>query len=350
MRRNSSEFRKLGKVEWRRIEQPTFPMRMRAMCNQIKSTLVSSAHDPYNMQTSVLLQTGLAPVGDEATWKKWWEGNSVPQSDQLIACNNISQGARFWLEHSELGNPFQRHMLALDSIGLELTRDGEWWRKKFDAQERSLKSLKRVWSTFTKSMCEPPDFPLSFEQQILDGKLTAPSFRHASTDEKISIEIFGSNPYRYEFSEVTRMQYVDSEKFGLFRFFESLLYESRLQQPWLRDIWILDMATLVALMRTELVATPEHDAPGLGYNIEQFNFWNRLFWDHTEGIITPLLRYGRQQNSDSRLERLHLVYSVRERYYELMKQFGIDFEDVYHIAAPVSVFGARKISDNIIYV
>lgn len=350
MRRNPSEFENLGKVEWRRIEQPTFPMRMRAMCNQIKSTLVSSAHDPYNMQTSVLLQTGLAPVSDESTWKKWWEGSRVPQSSQLVACNNIAPGARCWLEHSEFGNPLQRHMLALDSMTIELTRSEEWWEKKFDAQERSLKSLKRVWSTFSKSIAESPDSPLSFEKQIIDGKLAAPSFRHASNDERVRTEIFDSNPYRYEFSERTRLQYVDSEKFGLFRFFESLLYESKLQQPWLRDIWILDMATLVALMRAELVATPEHDAPGLGYHSEQFAFWNRLFWDHFEGTITPLISFAGNQDNDSRREMIRLVIDVRKRYYQLLRQLGIDFRDVHHIAAPVRVFGARKITDNIIYV
>jgi len=350
MRKNKNEFSKLGKLEWRRIEQPTFPMRMRAMCNQVKSTLLSSEHDPYLLQTPAVLGKFLAPVRDEATWKKWWDGMSIPQAAQLSACEKLSPGAKYWLEQSELGNPFQRHMMALDAMGIELTRDDDWWKKKFDSQERSLASLKRVWSKFTKPMSGSSTSSLRFERQIIKGELPPPSFNHAPDEDKLHVEIFGSNPYWYEFSEATRMQYVDSEKFGLFRFLESLLYEKRLQPLWLRDIWILDMATLIALMRTDLVATPEHDAPGLGYLTEHFAFWNRLFWDHYTGTLSPLLSFARNQDNNSRSEMISLVISIRKRYYELMRQYGIGFKDIYHIAAPVAVFGSRKISDNIIFV
>ncbi|MDP1872446.1 MAG: hypothetical protein Q8K61_12605 [Gallionella sp.] len=346
MQKHPKDFGKLGKVVWRRIEQPTFPMRMRAMCNQVKSILLTSAHDPYLPQTSALLETGLAPVSNEETWKNWWEGNSIPQSTQIRACDNISPGARYWLEFSENGNPIQRHMLALDSKSIELARDEEWWRHNFDAQKRSLDSLKRIWSTFTKSKCEPSNSPLSFERQSLEKNLPAPSLRYASEDEKLSLVIADSNPYRYEFSKATRMQYVDSEKFGLFRFLESLLYESRLQPLWLRDIWILDMATLITLMSTDLLETPEHDAPGLGYFANQHFFWKTLFWgridsldfywERIHGAFMPLLPGGEVLNSDSRLEMLKLVYSIRERYYELMGKIGIGFDDVGYIAAPVS--------------
>jgi hypothetical protein len=349
MWKKPTEFSKLGKVEWRRLEQPTFPLRMRALCNQLKSVLIQSAHDPAAIQTQQLLHKDLAPVKDEDTWKKWWNGERVPQSEQVSACVDIVKESRYWLEHSEFGNPIQRHMLALDAMGIELTRDGEWWEKKFDVQDRCLVSQKRVWSRFTKSSCESTDSPLSFEKQLLGTELPCPSLAHATEDEKLRTEIFGINPYIYEFSESTRKQYVDSEKFGLFQFFERVLYETRLQQPWLRDIWILDMASLIALMRTDLVPTPEHEAPGLGHHTEQFAFWNRLFWDHFDGTITPLIRFARSQDSDSRKEMLELVLAIRKRYYELLAQLGVSFEDVYQIAAPVVVLGARKITDNIIY-
>lgn len=349
MWKKPTEFSKLGKVEWRRIEQPTFPLRMRALCNQLKSVLIQRAHDPAAIQTQQLLHNDSAPVKDEDTWKKWWNGDSVPQAEQLSASEAIAPQARRWLENSEYGNPIQRHMLALDALGIELTRDGEWWKRKAELQNIGLESQKRVWGRFTKSNCEPGQSPLSFEKQIFGAEFPPPSFTHATQDERLRSEIFGINPYKYEFSESVRNSYVDSEKFGLFQFFENVLYETKLQQSWLRDIWILDMATLVALMRTELVPTPDHGAPGLGHHIEQFAFWNRLFWDHFEGTITPLLRFARNQNDDSRKEMITLVLGIRERYYELLAQQGISFEDVYHIAAPVVVLGARKISDNIIY-
>jgi hypothetical protein len=350
MQKHPREFKKLGKVEWRRIEQPTFPMRMRAMCNQVKSAILSSGHDPFNPQTLAMLEKGLAPVKDEETWKKWWNGNSIPQSAQLAACDEISPGAKYWLEQSELGNPLQRHMLSLDSMGIELTRDGEWWREKFTAQERSLASQKRVWAKFTKSNCDSPGLPLSFERQIIKGEMPDPTFKYATKKDKLNTLIYESNPYQYEFSRSTHMQYIDSEKFGLFRFFECVMYETKLEPLWLKDIWILDMATLIALMRTELVATPEHDAPGLGYLTEGFGFWNRLFWDHFEGTITPMVNFGKRQNPNSLRDMLTLIIGIRKRYYEMMRQAGIGFRDVYHIARPVSVFGARRISDNIIIV
>jgi hypothetical protein len=234
-------------------------------------------------------------------------------------------------------------------MGIELTRDGEWWKKKFELQSVSLESQKRVWSRFTKSNCEPIEFPLGFEKQIGEVEFPFPSFAHATDDEKLRSEIFGINPYQYEFSKETRNSYVDSDKFALFQFFEKVLFESKLQQPWLRDIWILDMATIVALMRTELVPTRNHDAPGFGHHLEQFAFWNRLYWDHFEGIITPLLRFARSQDEGSRKEMIALVLGIRKRYYELLRQLGISFRDVYHITAPYVVLGARKITHNIIY-
>ncbi|MBX9848737.1 MAG: hypothetical protein K2X64_05545, partial [Rhodocyclaceae bacterium] len=218
MRKNPTKFLKLGKVEWRRLEQPTFPMRMRSLCNQLKSVLIQNEHDPVMIQTQQVLHKDLAPIKDEKTWTKWWNGDSVPQAEQLSACEAIAPQVRHWLENSEYGNPIQRHMQALDAFGIELTRDGEWWKKKADLQNVSLESQKRVWSRFTKSNCEPNQSPLSFEKQILGMGFPPPSFTHATQDEKLHSEIFGINPYKYEFSEAVRNSYVDSAKFGLFQF------------------------------------------------------------------------------------------------------------------------------------
>jgi len=323
-------FSKLGKVEWRHIEQPSFPMRMRAMCNQLKAALLSDKHDPFKIQTLDVLNTGKAPVEEEITWQRWWGSQSIPQTSQLATCDDISPGARRWIEFCEKGNPLQRHMLALDSIGIELTRDGEWGEAKIQAQNLSLESLKQVWSKFTHASCVSPNSPLSFGKQIFNAVLPPASLTHATPEDRKHLVIHDANPYQYEFAEKTRQQYNDSDKFGLFRFLQSVKRETKLQQAWLKDTWILDMATLVACMRSEMIPSPAHYSSGFGQLNYEAAFWMRLFWNSDEGADSLLISLTKNQPADIRDEFISQHLEIRSRYYELFSQYGISASDVLH--------------------
>lgn len=322
----------LGKVAWRRIEQPTFPLRMRAACNQIKSKLLAEKHDPFKIQTASFTRNGLAPVTDELTWKRWWEGNSVPMAEQIAACEKIFSGVQHWILSSERGMPIQRHMVALDAVGVELTRDNEWWRKKAELQASCLHTLNKVWSKFTEPTCERIGTTLSFEKQILTGEFPSPTFRHASIEERIFVETHYSNPYPYEFTKETRLKYVSSDKFGLFEFFQAVMRETKLQQLWLKDTWVMDMATLVALMRVDLIDTPKHFASGFGRNMEVFAFWYRLFWNTEAGAESLLFGLTEKLEENEKRERTEFFLGIRRRYYEMLNELGISFDDIFKIA------------------
>lgn len=350
MRKDKNDFGYLGKVEWRRIEQPTFPLRMRALCNQIKSKVIPQLHNPFSIQTKEFLDPNKGPVQDEETWKRWWGGGSVPQTDQLAACELISPGARNWLELSEMGNPIQRHMLALDAVMLDLTKDMKLEdatkledakllvEAKLDAQKRSLKSLELVWGKFTQPYCANESSPLNFERQILNAVLPDASLKHATVEDKIQLTIYSEfneyckNPYHYEFSEKTRQQYNFSDKFGLFKFFQCVRRETQLQQQWLRDIWILDMATLVACMRTELIVSPMQHSSGFGQLNEDVAFWTRLFWNNHQGAASLLFSLTNNMEIDERLKFISSMIGIRHRYYELLSPHGINYSDILHIA------------------
>lgn len=337
----------LGRSEWRSWEQPTFPLRMRALCNDLKSQLLADQHDPFSIQTAAILNTGHTPVSDESTWKGWWDGKRLPQSEPLASCERLSPGISRWLHYSEFGNPVQRHMLAMDAVAIEMTQDGDWEGAKFSAQARCLKSLEKVWSAFTKSVTEPPESPLTIEMQLFGENLPPPSFRYATDRQRLHSEIFELNPYQYEFSENTRSKYIETDKFALFSLMDCLFEEVASQNPWLLDTLIMDMASLIALMRTELVSTSNHHISGFGHHTMKYVFWNRLFWDHIKGTIDPLIWHAKSINKNSIRESFNLIFFIRKRYYEILRQSGIKFIDIYKIMQPIKVFGAARILDNI---
>src|SRR5262245_25416800 len=63
---------------YRLWEYATWRVRMRAWCNEIKSTLLKSAYDPTRPQTYKVLQSAQCPIDNASTWLTWWSGDAIP--------------------------------------------------------------------------------------------------------------------------------------------------------------------------------------------------------------------------------------------------------------------------------
>src|ERR1700719_5177373 len=61
-----------GRPAYRLWEYATWRVRMRAWCNQIKTTLLGNAHNPTRPQTYKVLQSEHCPIDNASTWLTWW--------------------------------------------------------------------------------------------------------------------------------------------------------------------------------------------------------------------------------------------------------------------------------------
>jgi hypothetical protein len=341
--------KKMGKVAWRKAQEPTLHLRLRALCNQVKHELLGFDHDPYSPQTDSIIDHKESPTKDGKTWEGWWTATQIPQSSQLEKMNRIAPGCSNWLENRKYGTPIQRHFLALDCRALEITKKGDWYDQKLNLQQEALDALSEVWSRFTRYMGQDAKPAFEFERQIAPYKLTPASMVNATKNEKLHVAMGNLNPYRFEFSGDAYQRYQPSDKFGLFPFMIAIADESRLRQEWLRDIWILDCASLVALMGTEIAVHEDNPSTALGSMFIPFAALNRIYWDHLQGIITPAVRLLPTLVQDGQREWVQMFLQVRQRYYALLRELGINFTDLYPITQPIKVWGAKRIMDNIIF-
>jgi hypothetical protein len=127
-----------------RLEQhATWRVRMRAWCNELKSALLGSIHDPSEPQTYRVIQQPHCPISNASTWLTWWSGEAVPRPRHVAAAAQIAPGSAHLLDLHDLQTPLQRNLYAIDLLRRRIFRPlwVAWNRGAGDAQSDRRSSL-----------------------------------------------------------------------------------------------------------------------------------------------------------------------------------------------------------------
>src|SRR5213593_4785792 len=137
------------------LDEPTFPLRMRALCNTVKRQLLGDSHDPWRAQADDVIAAPGTPVKSATTWLAWWRGQSSPQTAKLRAFERVSPGSSRWLQSSHYGSPIQRHLAALEVMALEAPSKGDWVELKTQRSAALLSKCHEAWSLLTSETAVP---------------------------------------------------------------------------------------------------------------------------------------------------------------------------------------------------
>ena len=161
------------------------------------------------------------------------------------------------------------------------------------------------------------------------------------------------NPYQYEAHPAARLMHNASAKFGLMRFLLSLGSARASLKPWWYAGWVFDLASLAAMAHFFAIFGPAGSPESnVGEDFDLIAAVSRVFFDHDDGTITPLVT-----DLPSIAQRLELppgqlikaLMGARRDYYAMLGELGISFEEVYAFAKPVEVMGAKTIEQNMLW-
>lgn len=382
-KRGSGRAAKKGEAAPRLVpRRPTHKLRLRALANRIKAKLLGDAHDPRipQAQEVVLAATSVpgggaveqgrhgtsmvdAPVVDDRTFESWWQGEvGRIWPSKLEACDRVAKGSSLWLNNSCFGEPVQRHLDALDvrcddrmPKKLSSKRGEAWIAARMDLMDKCLQAADRCWSVFSYRVL-PSEEALSLMAQIAPGgALPAPSFTFAPPAVRaVALAEQGlCNCYMYEAHASARQLHNASSKFGLLRFLLRLGAARAGSKPWWYAGWVFDLASLAAMAQFFAIFGPAGSPESnVGEDFDLIVAVSRVFFDHDDGTITPLVT-----DLPKIAKRLDLpagqfiesLMEARRDYYSMLEALGISFEDVYAFAKPVQVLGAKTIGQNMLW-
>ena len=364
--------------------RPTHKLRLRALANRIKAKLLGDAHDPTLAQAQevVLAATSApggavvekrepgtsvvdAPVVDERTFESWWKGEvGRIWTSKLEACDRVGKGSSLWLNNSCLGDPVQRHMDSLDARcddrvpkKLNSKRGEAWLAARMDIMDKCLQAADRCWSVFS-SRSMPSEEALALMAQVAPGgSLPAPSLFFAPPAARFNAIALGDqglcNCFMYEAHAKTRILHNASAKFGLLRFLVRQGAAMEGSRPWWFTGWVFDLASVATMAHFFSIFGPAGSPESnVGEDLDLIVALSRVFFDHDDGTITPLVTDLPKIAMRLDIPAEQLVKSLmaaRREYYAQLAALGISFEDVYTFAKPVEVVGAKTIGQNMLW-
>lgn len=364
--------------------RPTHKLRLRALANRIKAELLGKEHDPARCQAKEVEAAAIrvtwgdadtssrpapllvdSPVVDKRTFQSWWRG-SVKRvwSSKLEACDRVVGGSSLWMENSCLGEPLQRHFDALDvrcddriPKKLNSKRGEQWLAARMDLMDKCLQAADRCWSVFSYRAV-PGEQALALMAQVAPGtEIPVPTLTYAppamSVDPGVWLGSKDLNPYQYEAPDAARVLHNASAKFGLMRFLLSLGVARASSKPWWYDGWVFDLASVAAMGHFFAVFGPAGSPESnVGEDLDLIAAVSRIFYDHDDGTITPLVTdlpgIAKRVGLPPR-QLIRTLMGARRDYYAMLGGLGISFRDVYAFAKPVEVMGAKTIEQNMLW-
>jgi hypothetical protein len=364
--------------------RPTHKLRLRALANRIKSKLLGDAHDPSIPQAQELVLAATsrpgndsaaqgphgtsmddAPFVNERTFESWWRGDVAHiWVSNLEACDRVAKGSSLWLNNSYFGEPVQRHLDALDARcddrmpnTLRGKRGEAWLEARMELMDKCLQAADRCWSVFSYRAV-PGEEALALMAQVAPGgTIPTPSFTYAPPAIRADAGAWSGqedfNGYMYEAHDSARLLHNASAKFGLMRFLLRLGAARAASKPWWYAGWVFELASLAAMAQFFAVFGPAGSPESnVGEDLDLIAAVSRVFFDHDDGTITPLVT-----DLPRIAQRLDLppgqfiksLTQARRDYYAMLADLGISFDDVYAFAKPVEVMGATTIGQNMIW-
>jgi hypothetical protein len=247
---NRAATTEFSKAEWRSIEQPTYKIRMRIVCNLIKQALLQDGHDPWSPQSGQVILHPRSPVIERDTWESWWYGESVPKATMVAKVDEVASNAANWLDPSCIGSPLKRHLASLDAMALEILKDGDWKKEKERRAENSLQSILRVWEIFTTDTWAADAMNEdSMRAQIAPDQLPTASMEFADIHLRAHAITGVFNPYVLSLPREITTLYNYLEPYSIFPFLIKYADFTRLSNASFRRVWMMDIASLVAILR-----------------------------------------------------------------------------------------------------
>lgn len=221
-------------------------MRMRALCNELKSGLLGDDADPFMPQSDLVAGLDGIPTADERTWLAWWLGQPMQPSK----LRSLPRHHQRWMEDSEMGSPVQRHFAALYvwADGL-LPLDEDWGRQQRDV-DRLVRACGQVWIrlTSTAPMSASANVSLNLATQLSEGHcMPEPSLRFATPKDAMHVACGSLNPHAFEVPLSVRRLHAQTDRFSLIGFLVGFAAGQRVYGAWWEHPWVFDLATLVSM-------------------------------------------------------------------------------------------------------
>lgn len=265
---------------YRLWEYATWRARMRAWCNEIKSTLLGSAHDPTRPQTYKVLQSGQCPIDNASTWLTWWSGDAIPRPSHVRAAESLAPQSSSLLELAEMSTPPLRHLAALDILNTKFRQSGRPSQFQRDQSELLLTCLNGAWSPFLSARPVASSNRFTLERQM---GIDALELRNTVRVDAAGLEWIweGGNLLRLAIPQTALMEHSWLEPMSILRFLGALTTFSELESgnPLLQ-MWALDFATAAMLVRTRVELSEDSEWPvnrmgraGVMYALARNTFW-----------------------------------------------------------------------------
>ena len=265
---------------------------------------------------------------DERTYESWWIGERYPQNKQIEKIKNeLNKNVSCWLNNSPVGSPLLRHLFAIDSGCFKLSKDPNRYYKKRDERLKSIyEAINSVWEIFTSDGYKTTNNILDFTQQ-------APNAQVKIITENDS---FNTNAHHLPRKIINIYRHNDPK--SIFSFLNTYSVHSQLTDPAIKDIWILDMASLSLMLGPALYDSIGYDSQRkLGEIQEIYDMYRLIFFsndDTTNGWFNFI-----EENFPN--EGISNAYRhLRVRYHEMILEIGITPEDMQTIISyePRNIF------------
>ena len=264
---------------YRLWEYATWRVRMRAWCNQIKSALLGTTHDPTRPQTYKVLQSGQCPIDNASTWLTWWSGDAIPRPSHVRAAERLAPESSSLLELSEMATPPLRHLVALDIVNTKFRQAGRPSQFQRDQSELLLTCLNGAWSPFLSPRPIGTASRFRLERQIgIDGL----ELRNPVRVDAAGLEWIweGGNALRLAIPQSALLEHSWLEPMSIIRFLGALTTFSEIVSGPLLQMWALDYASAAMLVRTQLELSEDSAWPvnrmgraGVMYALAANTFW-----------------------------------------------------------------------------
>ena len=265
MNKNTSQTNKLKKHEWRAIEQPTFKIRMRIICNLIKMELnKDGVVDVKTPQTEFVTLHPNSPITEPVTWENWWFARVVPKSTSIQKIQESFPGTKLaaevdiWLNGREVGSPLQRHLFSIDARCLELLKDenADYTTERFNRARTTVKSVNRVWRIFSDDTyfveSDSTNFSLLFQSGLSEICLDEQSYANQSERQHIVCGIL--NPYVYSLPREIQSKLDINNPYSILEFLFRYAAHTRLINDNIRYVWVFDVASVCTALIVESYA------------------------------------------------------------------------------------------------
>jgi hypothetical protein len=275
---------------YRLWEYATWRVRMRAWCNQIKSTLLGNAHDPTRPQTYKVLQSGQCPIDNASTWLTWWSGDAVPRPSRVRIAERLVPESSSLLELSEMATPPLRHLVALDILNTKFRQSGRPSQFQRDQSELLLTCLNGAWSPFLSARPVGTSSRFRLERQI---GLAPLELRNPVSVDSAGLEWIweGGNALRLAIPQSALLEHSWLEPMSIFRFLGALTTFSELEDGPLLQMWALDYASAAMLVRTQLELSEESEWPvnRMGRAGVMYALARNIFWTPAKRRLEPVV-------------------------------------------------------------